>query len=42
MLLQVGLAEQSPHLPLKVLHKVLDEDLQAAVRISRCVVFSGL
>ncbi len=28
---EVGLAEQSPHLPLKVLHKVLDEGVDKAV-----------
>ena len=28
---EVGLAEQSPHLPLKVLHKVLDEGVESAV-----------
>jgi hypothetical protein len=28
---EVGLAEQSPHLPLKVLHKVLDEDKGGSV-----------
>lgn len=28
---EVGLAEQSPHLPLKVLHKVLDEGGDQAV-----------
>ena len=28
---EVGLAEQSPHLPLKVLHKLLDEDREQAV-----------
>ena len=27
---EVGLAEQSPHLPLKVLHKVLDEKSKMA------------
>ena len=33
---EVGLAEQSPHLPLKVLHKVLDEagQMEAVVGIS--------
>lgn len=35
---EVGLAEQSPHLPLKVLHKMLDEATpgEAVVGI-RCV-----
>jgi hypothetical protein len=28
---EVGLAEQSPHLPLKVLHKVLDESKGGSV-----------
>jgi hypothetical protein len=28
---EVGLAEQSPHLPLKVLHKVLDEGADCSI-----------